>query len=681
MQQSNCFATLGVLLLSLTLFAGEKKPVISQQPSWVSSPAINYTATHFDEDAADGYSDLHLEKQISISQEALYVKKVVHILSEAGVQNHSQVSVQYDPSYQSLAFHSISIIRGGEVLNRLQSGKIKTIQQEKELDRFLYNGTLTAFLVLDDVRKDDIIEYSYTLKGFNPIFKSKYASFFEIAAGYPVYSQYLKLVVPKERSITIKNSLTDIQPVIGSAGQQTTYEWTVKDATAIRPEKDIPSWYDPYPTIMVTEFGSWKEVADWAATLFPFTEPLSAGLQKKIAEIRESSSLQTEQVSAALRFVQDDVRYMGFEMGVNSHKPHSPSQVFQQRFGDCKDKAYLLCTMLRAMGINASPVLNNTFYKKSVATWLPTASGFDHVTVCVELNGKTYWFDPTISSQRGPLETIAYPDYQRGLVVGAGTTGLTTIPLQEPGKIDTRETFTVEDLTGAVRLKVVTDFYGSYADDTRYSYLTNGLADFKKKYREFYGSYFKKLELDSLLYSDNKKTGVFTTTEYYTIKNFWRKDEDKTNVLLQAFFINSFLKKPEGEDRTMPYALRYPARYHEEVEVILPEAWPVNAASYAVKHQAFSFNCAYTNISSNVVMLTYDYEVLSDHIEPEETAGYIAKMNRAEELTGFELYGASAGRLSSDTFISTSGQGFTLAYVLLGICVVGTYMYRKNLRA
>jgi hypothetical protein len=80
-------------------------------------------------------------------------------------------------------------------------------------------------------------------------------------------------------------------------------------------------------------------------------------------------------------------------------------------------------------------------------------------------------------------------------------------------------------------------------------------------------------------------------------------------------------------------------------------------------------------------MLTYDYEVLSDHIEPEETAGFIAKMNRAEELTGFELYGASAGRLSSDTFISTSGQGFTLAYVLLGICVVGTYMYRKNLRA
>jgi hypothetical protein len=286
--------------------------------------------------------------------------------------------------------------------------------------------------------------------------------------------------------------------------------------------------------------------------------------------------------------------------------------------------------MLRAMGINASPVLNNTFYKKSVATWLPTASGFDHVTVCVELNGKTYWFDPTISSQRGPLETIAYPDYQRGLVVRAGTTGLTTIPLQEPGKIDTRETFTVESLTGAVRLKVVTDFYGSFADDTRYSYLTNGLADFKKKYREFYGSYFKKLELDSLLYIDNKKTGVFTTTEYYTIKNFWRKDEDKTNVLLQA---------------------------------------------------AFSFNCAYTNISSNVVMLTYDYEVLSDHIEPEETAGFIAKMNRAEELTGFELYGASAGQLSSDTFISTSGQGFTLAYVLLGICVVGTYMYRKNLRA
>jgi hypothetical protein len=154
--------------LSAQLWAGDRKPVVEIQPAWIRSTAVNYTATHLDEDAEDGFSDLHYEKQVSLEQRAIFVKKAVHILTEAGVQNYSQVSVEYDPSYQALAFHSIRVIRGNEVINQLQLSRVKTVQQEKELDRFLYNGSLTAVLILNDIRMNDIVEYSYTLKGFSP---------------------------------------------------------------------------------------------------------------------------------------------------------------------------------------------------------------------------------------------------------------------------------------------------------------------------------------------------------------------------------------------------------------------------------------------------------------------------------------------------------------------------------
>jgi transglutaminase-like putative cysteine protease len=95
---------------------------------------------------------------------------------------------------------------------------------------------------------------------------------------------------------------------------------------------------------MVSEYESWKQVADWASALFPFPAVLSQDLQKRIADIKAKHALPADQLSAVLRFVQDDVRYMGIEMGVHSHKPHPPAQVFRQRFGDCKDKAYLFCT-------------------------------------------------------------------------------------------------------------------------------------------------------------------------------------------------------------------------------------------------------------------------------------------------------------------------------------------------
>ncbi len=57
----------------------------------------------------------------------------------------------------------------------MKAGKFKVLQNEKDLSKFIYSGTYDAFLLLEDVRKGDRIEYAYTIKGDNPIFGRKYA--------------------------------------------------------------------------------------------------------------------------------------------------------------------------------------------------------------------------------------------------------------------------------------------------------------------------------------------------------------------------------------------------------------------------------------------------------------------------------------------------------------------------
>ena len=677
MKRANCFAILCLLLLSFSAFAGNKNPTVEKLPSWITATTVNYEANHLDHEAQDGYTDLHYELQVSLQQQTVFLKKAVHILSEAGVQNKSQISIDYDPSFQSLVFHAIRIIRGGAVVNKLELSKIKTIQQEKELNRNIYNGSLTAVLFLEDVRKDDIIEYSYTIKGFNPIFQNRYATMLDTQFGVPVYGIYYKLMVPKNRRLYIKNSLTGLQPVESATATETVYEWRIQDALPVQTETGAPSWYDPFPMVMVSEFGTWKEVADWAQELFSFTAPVPANLQKKIAEIKAAHTSTEAQLLAALRFVQDDVRYMGVEMGVNSHKPHQPSQILDQRFGDCKDKAYLLCTLLRGLGIEAYPVLNNTFYKKTIDTWQPSPTIFDHATVCVQLNGKRWWFDPTISYQRGPLQTIAYPDYQIGLVIRPGTTSLTTIPLQDIGKVNTKEVFTVKRMRGPVQLKVTTQFTGSFADNTRSEFKNNSVGEIRKTYKNFYSAYFKKLQMDSLTYQDNEQSGLFTTTEYYTISNFWEEEAGKTSILLEPYLINSIIKKPKEDDRTTPYALSYPIRYHETVEIQLPEDWKIEESTSQFKDAAFSFRCRYTRPATDVVLLEYDYENLADHIQPDRLPAFTKEMNRAEESMAFKLYTQSGGS-SSESFLTHADNPFTAAYVLLGLCVVATYLYKRN---
>lgn len=661
-------------LLILSLFPGtlslaqNTKPRMEKEPAWVIIHTPAYTNTQLDQEAEGGYVNLIFDKQVSVGKQATYYKRAIRIISESGVQNASEVSVDYDPSYSQLVFHSINIIRSGETINKLQLSKIRTIQQESELNRHLYNGALSAVLFLEDTRKGDIIEYSYTIKGFNPVFKGKYADMLTTSFSVPMYNLYYRILLPKERSLQIKNSLTDVTCATTSTAQENCYEWKLEKLPALHLQDRLPSWYDPYSMIMVSEYKNWKEVNDWALPLFPFGGKLSPALQKKIEEIKNADTAVEKRILAALRFVQDDVRYLGIEMGQRSHRPHHPDQVFAQRFGDCKDKSYLLCTMLRALGVEARPVLINATYRKTIGDWLPSPAVFDHVTVCVQYGGRTWWFDPTTSYQRGKLRDIAYPDYHYGLVIADSTRSLTTItPQQNKGLVDIKEEFTIPDMTSAVKLVVRTTYSGAFADDVRDDFNSSSLFEMRKTFQTFYAGYFEKISMDSLAYTDDEQTGRFTTREYYTIKDFWEQDGAVKKSYFSPFVINSLLKKPKDVNRTMPFYITWPARYREEVIVNLPEDWNFSSLMEEMKCAAFSMR-AQAVYGGRKLKLKYEYESLKDHVLPGEAAAFFKEYELFENNVSYVLSKSDAAdALASAPEQKKTGTntGFIIFAVLL----------------
>ncbi len=469
------------ILLLPFLSGNAQKPSITKEPAWITVNPPNYNATFLDSEAEDGYIDLTYEKQVSLNENAIYTKTAVRIISEAGVQNRSELSVSFNPAYQQLAFHSIKVIRGTTVINQLNAAKIKTVHQENDLKKFIYNGSVDAILILEDIRKGDIIECSFTRKGFNPVFNNTYSDEFDMNFSTPLYLLYYKLFVPAGRKITTLNYKGTFDPIMHTSATGTSYEWKKTNVKAMHVQDQLPSWYEVYPYVMISEYESWKEVNDWALTLFPANVVLSKDLLQALQQIKANNKTDATKTMAALRFVQDEVRYMGIEIGINSHKPGHPDKIFKQRFGDCKEKSYLLCCMLRGMGIKADPVLINTSFKKTLHQWLPAANAFDHVTVRVLIDGMYYWFDPTISDQRGNIKELSYPDYQCGLVVTDTTTALTDIRAMSKPKINIKEVFTIPDLNGKATM-VATTTYNSYAaDEIRDEFKNNSVFEIQKK--------------------------------------------------------------------------------------------------------------------------------------------------------------------------------------------------------
>jgi transglutaminase-like putative cysteine protease len=100
------------------------------------------------------------------------------------------------------------------------------------------------------------------------------------------------------------------------------------------------------------------------------------------------------------------VRYLGIEMGLHSHKPAAPDKVIEQRYGDCKDKARLLVSLLQGMGLEAHCVLVNTDNGVRLTKALPTPTLFNHAIVRTQINARIYWRDPTRTHQSGSLEAL-----------------------------------------------------------------------------------------------------------------------------------------------------------------------------------------------------------------------------------------------------------------------------------
>ena len=98
-----------------------------------------------------------------------------------------------------------------------------------------------------------------------------------------------------------------------------------------------------------------------------------------------------DKIAAVTQFV-TNFRYVSIPLGVNAYRPHAAANILRSRYGDCKDKANLLDTMLHALGYQTSLVLVPRF--EQAYDDLP-GFGFNHAISQVQLDGKTLWIDST----------------------------------------------------------------------------------------------------------------------------------------------------------------------------------------------------------------------------------------------------------------------------------------------
>ena len=625
---------------SILSVAQENKFSISKPSAWIEKIIPNYSDTIPENDVNYGAYYILVDRQINQMTKEFYFHYAIKIVSESGLDDQSEIDIDYDPSYESLTVHSISIVRENAHIDKTNS-EFKFLQREESLDRKIYDGSIDAVSFIEDIRVGDIIEFSYTLKGTNPILKGHFLSSFGMDFSTGIVSFKHRIVTAPDKVIFIKNHNTNTEHERILKNGLINYYWSMTNLDYILADSDVPDWYDPYPWVQISDFSSWNTVIQWAQELFEFDRNSAPDFNKLVSQIKKEKSVE-HQIEKAIHFVQDDIRYLSISNEINSFKPNSPQKVIKQRFGDCKDKAFLLVELLKGLNIEAYPVLLHTERKQSLKDYQPTAYCFNHAAVQFIYHDTTYWIDATISGQRGNFRNIFFPDYRYGLVIDKKQDSLVQINRSNQGESKTSvvEMFSIPDYSSPVEFTVTTTYTGYEADVMRWKIADISRKKLNKLYLEYYSKNYPEIKLKKpFLFKDNQADNIITTTEYYSIENFWdtKQLEKNNSATFHAELLNDRISKPISKQRTMPLLIDHPVNLSIHTEINLPQDWKDGTDQIDIDEPYLKYR--YRKLcSGNKIELDYLYQTKKDHIESDEIQKYVGNINLIYDYMGYEIY-------------------------------------------
>jgi hypothetical protein len=611
---------------------------IAPTPAWVDMRSKR----SYEVDAGFGINYQLLDSQFLVQGDTRqsYRRTVHTISSEQGLQDGARLEVSFSPDFQSLIFHDITITRNGKTQSIINTADIRLIQPESELNMGLITGQVTALVLLSDVRVGDQIDYSFTIDGVNTIFGDKAFAGYTTTWQVPVNDSYISVQSDQTMQYRMENTPGEILITQMDNGL-TRYDWTYQNVPEVAGEDNYPYWHNPYGVIEFTSYQTWAEVVNWATELFPYSDELSPQIHAKNQEWLDSSKTKKDYINKVIEFAQNDIRYLGLELGQNSHKPHSPIEVFDRRFGDCKDKALLIAALLQDAGIEAHAALISTNQRKKLLDVLPSPGQFNHVVTRFIYDGKEYWIDGTKSFQLTELDNKSINNFQYGLLIKDEETNL--VPVTPPTKhvrdVTLNERFDYSDNTNDVKVEIDVVYTGAEAERMREYIASAGMKVFQSELYNYYlRTYPTLIENGDLTKSDSYVDNQLTFSSAFLMPNPFISAEEDIIFPLYGTNVSSYVELPAVKERKMPMALYEGFTSEHNIDIKLPFAigWELEDKEMTIEDSGITYQRSIVAEPSNI-SVSHKYATKSDHIATAETKEHIANIREIRDALYYSV--------------------------------------------
>jgi transglutaminase-like putative cysteine protease/lipoprotein NlpI len=613
----------------------ERQPVL---PSWVD-PITSLPPTQSKASVVTVLADTQF---MVAAQPTVFVHRAWQANTSAPLQSLGTMDVSFNPEYQRAKLHILRIHRAGQVIDKLTMAEIRFLQQETGLDIGAYNGETTASILVDDLRVGDVVEIAYSTTGANPVMGDRFLDYASWDHASPVDRRRVTLIHPVDRKINVRFS-GDLnkdypKPVESVSGPLKKLRWEQRSLPAVDVEASVPLSFSIGRSMQFSEFQSWAEVSDWADQLFRSNAPLPPEILQVVKGLGAKPTMD-ERVSGALQWVQNEIRYFSVSLGESSHRPTQPALTLQRRYGDCKDKSFMLIEMLRALGVKAQPVLVSTRVRDGLPQWLPSPYAFNHAIVRAEVDGKTYFLDPTLIGQTGRLDTLGQPhEGTEVLVIQPGNSSFTRIKSADYAAISRNELIekiSLPKFGGEGTLESLHLWSGASAEARRIQLASWTAEQRDKIFRETYERRYPGIRFsEPPQVMDDTFNNTISVKTRYTIPNLAITAGGEWGVRYSASNLAGMVVMPASVNRAQPLAMEVlPRKSRYSVEIEFPPEVSVvrDPLIRSVSDEAFDYRVS-SSFRGNRAATTIELAVLKTQVEASRMPAFADALRRTGEI-------------------------------------------------
>ncbi len=304
-----------------------------------------------------------------------------------GARDGRAYTMQYDPDTQRFALRAARVHRrdGG-----VQEGtQVQEFSSTSDPSARMYFNNRVVQVTFPDLRPGDVVELQWRVDDVSPrnAFADYFGDFQFIQANVPRERWRYVLRAPAGREFFVHvSSLPGGRAVTAATrvdGDVTVRSWSADAVPAVAPEDHAPGFAERAAYLHVSTYRDWAAVGRWYWGLVRDQLVADDRLRAVVREVTRGLTDDRSKVRAIYNWVIAHTRYVALEFGIHGFKPYLVPQICARGFGDCKDKASVIVTMLREAGVDASLVLLRTRANGNIATEPASLAVFDHAIAYV----------------------------------------------------------------------------------------------------------------------------------------------------------------------------------------------------------------------------------------------------------------------------------------------------------